>query len=248
MFPPVLIHLVGSGEQSGSLAPMLERAAGELEREAERRLAWVAALIQPALIVAMGAIVLGARARCHVAHRHDEPARTLTVPSYLSHCARFVTLGVLLALVRVRAGRAVGKIRPHTRSRARDVANAVATAKSQGKRVIVDVGGEWCVWCHILDRFIADHPDVGALIGERYVWVKVNYLEREREPGPFVALAEGRRLSAPVRARCRRQARALAGHGIARGREELRQSEVHFFSRGRLTLRTASYCPAAISD
>ena len=58
MFPPVLIHLVGSGEQSGSLAPMLERAAGELEREAERRLAWVAALIQPALIVAMGAIVL----------------------------------------------------------------------------------------------------------------------------------------------------------------------------------------------
>jgi general secretion pathway protein F len=54
----VLIHLVGSGEQSGSLAPMLERAAGELEREAERRLAWVAALIQPALIVAMGAIVL----------------------------------------------------------------------------------------------------------------------------------------------------------------------------------------------
>ena len=41
-----------------ALAPMLERAAGELEREAERRLAWVAALIQPALIVVMGAIVL----------------------------------------------------------------------------------------------------------------------------------------------------------------------------------------------
>jgi general secretion pathway protein F len=58
VFPPVLIHLVGSGEQSGALVPMLERAAGELEREAERRLAWVAALIQPALIVAMGAIVL----------------------------------------------------------------------------------------------------------------------------------------------------------------------------------------------
>ncbi|HEY3178169.1 MAG TPA: type II secretion system inner membrane protein GspF [Casimicrobiaceae bacterium] len=58
VFPPVLIHLVGNGERSGSLAPMLERAAGELEREAERRLVWVTALIQPALIVAMGAIVL----------------------------------------------------------------------------------------------------------------------------------------------------------------------------------------------
>jgi len=58
VFPPVLIHLVANGEQSGSLAPMLERAAAELEREAERRLAWVAALIQPTLIVAMGGIVL----------------------------------------------------------------------------------------------------------------------------------------------------------------------------------------------
>ena len=57
-FPPVLIHLVANGEQSGSLAPMLERAAGELERDAERRLAWIAALIQPTLIVLMGAIVL----------------------------------------------------------------------------------------------------------------------------------------------------------------------------------------------
>jgi general secretion pathway protein F len=57
-FPPVLIHLIANGEQSGALAPMLERAAVELERDAERRLAWIAALIQPALIVAMGAIVL----------------------------------------------------------------------------------------------------------------------------------------------------------------------------------------------
>jgi len=57
-FPPVLIHLVASGEGSGRLAPMLERAAEELERDAERRLAWLAALLQPALIVVMGAIVL----------------------------------------------------------------------------------------------------------------------------------------------------------------------------------------------
>jgi general secretion pathway protein F len=58
VFPPVLVHLIANGEQSGALAPMLERAAAELERDAERRLAWLAALIQPTLIVAMGAIVL----------------------------------------------------------------------------------------------------------------------------------------------------------------------------------------------
>jgi len=57
-FPPVLIHLVANGEQSGQLAAMLERAAADLERDAERRLAWLAALLQPALIVVMGVIVL----------------------------------------------------------------------------------------------------------------------------------------------------------------------------------------------
>lgn len=58
LFPPVLVHLVASGEQTGRLAPMLERAAGELERDAETRLTWLAALLQPMLIVLMGAIVL----------------------------------------------------------------------------------------------------------------------------------------------------------------------------------------------
>ena len=58
VFPPVLVHLVANGEQTGRLPDMLLRAAGELERDAQTRLAWLAALLQPALIVAMGAIVL----------------------------------------------------------------------------------------------------------------------------------------------------------------------------------------------
>lgn len=52
---------------------------------------------------------------------------------------------------------------------------AVSIAKAQGKRVIVDVGGEWCPWCHILDRFIAANEDVKGLLDKSYVWVKVSY-------------------------------------------------------------------------
>jgi general secretion pathway protein F len=58
VFPPVLVHLVANGEQTGRLPEMLVRAAAELERTAENRLAWLAAVLQPALIVVMGAIVL----------------------------------------------------------------------------------------------------------------------------------------------------------------------------------------------
>jgi len=67
-----------------------------------------------------------------------------------------------------------------TRDAAADVAQAVSVASAQGKRVIVDVGGEWCSWCHILDRFIASHPEVRTLIDARYVWVKVNVSKENR--------------------------------------------------------------------
>ncbi|HTP46541.1 MAG TPA: type II secretion system inner membrane protein GspF [Casimicrobiaceae bacterium] len=58
VFPPLLVHLVANGEQSGQLPAMLERAAREQEAEVERRLTWLAALVQPVLIIIMGAIVL----------------------------------------------------------------------------------------------------------------------------------------------------------------------------------------------
>jgi thiol:disulfide interchange protein len=61
------------------------------------------------------------------------------------------------------------------RDGAADVAQALALAQAQGKRVIVDVGGEWCPWCHILDRFLAANDDVRQLRDAHYVWVKVNF-------------------------------------------------------------------------
>lgn len=62
-----------------------------------------------------------------------------------------------------------------SRDASKDVAAAIATAKAQGKRVIVDVGGEWCTWCHIMDRFVLSNADVNALVDANYVWVKVNF-------------------------------------------------------------------------
>lgn len=67
-----------------------------------------------------------------------------------------------------------------SRDAGKDVATAVAAAKAQGKRVLVDVGGEWCRWCHILDRFVAANPDVQALRDAGYVWVKVNWSKENK--------------------------------------------------------------------
>jgi len=58
LFPPVLIHLIKSGEASGALPAMLARAAEEQERDVERRLTAMTTLFEPLLILGMGGVVL----------------------------------------------------------------------------------------------------------------------------------------------------------------------------------------------
>lgn len=57
-FPPMLLHLVASGENSGKLEQMLDRAAVNQEREVQGIIATVLALFEPLLILVMGGIVL----------------------------------------------------------------------------------------------------------------------------------------------------------------------------------------------
>jgi general secretion pathway protein F len=57
LFPPVLIHLIASGEATGQLPQMLARAADMHAREAERRTLFFTSLLEPALILLMGAVV-----------------------------------------------------------------------------------------------------------------------------------------------------------------------------------------------
>ena len=57
-FPPLLVHLVASGEASGKLEQMLERAARLETLALERRLAVFLTLLEPVMILVMGGIVL----------------------------------------------------------------------------------------------------------------------------------------------------------------------------------------------
>jgi general secretion pathway protein F len=58
VFPPILIHLVASGESSGRLAHMLEQAARHQEMENTRRARLLTGILEPMVIVAMGVVVL----------------------------------------------------------------------------------------------------------------------------------------------------------------------------------------------
>jgi general secretion pathway protein F len=59
LFPPMTIHLISSGEASGQLENMLDRAALNQERELEGLVTALTGLLGPLLIVAMGLFVMG---------------------------------------------------------------------------------------------------------------------------------------------------------------------------------------------
>jgi general secretion pathway protein F len=57
-FPPISIHLISSGEASGQLDTMLDRAAQNQERDVDGLIAALLGILEPALIVSMGVVVL----------------------------------------------------------------------------------------------------------------------------------------------------------------------------------------------
>jgi general secretion pathway protein F len=58
LFPPMTLQLIASGENSGNLEEMLERASNQLEREQVTLIAYIVGIFEPVIILTMGVMVL----------------------------------------------------------------------------------------------------------------------------------------------------------------------------------------------
>jgi thiol:disulfide interchange protein len=67
-----------------------------------------------------------------------------------------------------------------TRDAATDIKLAVNEAARTGKRVLMDVGGEWCIWCHRMDDFFTANPGLLKLRDANFVMVKVNFSDENK--------------------------------------------------------------------
>ena len=96
------------------------------------------------------------------------------------HRRALLTALAAMALAPARAFHALPEKFDPLRDAAADVQQALALAQAQRKMVFVDVGGEWCAWCHIFDRFVAARPAVQKALQDHYILVKVNYSPQNR--------------------------------------------------------------------
>ncbi len=67
-----------------------------------------------------------------------------------------------------------------------DLNKAIKIAEKENKRIILDVGGEWCIWCHRIDKFLHTDKEIDEFIKKHYIFVKVNY-SRENKNEKFLS-------------------------------------------------------------
>ena len=54
---------------------------------------------------------------------------------------------------------------------------AIKLAGETNRRILIEVGGYWCKWCHVLDRFLNKHPKLKTQLHQTFVLLKVNVSE-----------------------------------------------------------------------
>jgi thioredoxin-related protein len=74
-----------------------------------------------------------------------------------------------------------------TRNPASDLRLVVKEAKRSNRRILLDVGGEWCIWCHRLDTLFIRNPGLNDFLHQNFVVVKVHYDNKVNKNGKFLS-------------------------------------------------------------
>lgn len=56
----------------------------------------------------------------------------------------------------------------------KDATAALTLAKSTNRNVLIEIGGNWCTWCHKMDAFLVKNPQIYQALHNQYVLLKIN--------------------------------------------------------------------------
>ncbi len=62
----------------------------------------------------------------------------------------------------------------------KDLGATTQRALAEGKRILLEVGGEWCSWCKALDRYVHENEAVASALERGFLIMKVNFSEENR--------------------------------------------------------------------
>lgn len=62
----------------------------------------------------------------------------------------------------------------------KDLKSCIELAKEVNKRIILDVGGEWCIWCHRIDAYMHSAEEIKSLLEENFIVLKINFSKENK--------------------------------------------------------------------
>lgn len=66
------------------------------------------------------------------------------------------------------------KVYDEQRNPFNDANAALALAKKTNRNVLIEIGGNWCTWCHKMDAFLLKNPNVYQALHSKYVLLKIS--------------------------------------------------------------------------
>ena len=79
-----------------------------------------------------------------------------------------------------------------------DIANAVKQAAAQHKNVLLQIGGNWCIWCIRFNDLVVHDPELDKYVRANYVIVHVNYSKENENEALLAELGYPQRFGFPV--------------------------------------------------
>lgn len=81
---------------------------------------------------------------------------------------------------------------------ARDIEAALVKAKSEKKNVLIQVGGNWCIWCYRFNSFVLTNSLLKRLLNDNYVLYHLNYSPENKNLAYLKKLGYPQRFGFPV--------------------------------------------------
>ena len=79
-----------------------------------------------------------------------------------------------------------------------EIAAAVKKAKEEGKHVLVQIGGNWCIWCARFNDFVTKDKSLDSLINSNYVVYHLNYSKENKNSDLLAKYEFPQRFGFPV--------------------------------------------------
>ncbi len=78
------------------------------------------------------------------------------------------------------------------------IKEAVKQAKKEGKHVLVQAGGNWCIWCARFNEFITTDKTIDSMIVKNFVVYHLNYSKENKNSKVFAKYGYAQRFGFPV--------------------------------------------------